>query len=87
MICSYCNNETFQPGLINLTFERDGTTVVVRDIPALVCTRCNEGIIDSDVADQVLDEVEEAVSEGTMELSGWPTDTGSRSASGRRRTG
>jgi YgiT-type zinc finger domain-containing protein len=69
VICSYCNNEAFKPGLINLTFERDGITVVVRDIPALVCTRCNEGVVDSDVADQVLDEVEEAVSEGKMEIT------------------
>lgn len=67
-VCSYCGGETFRDGLKNLTFEREGVTVVVFDVPAQVCARCEEGVVSAEVADQVLDEVDEAVAAGKTEV-------------------
>ena len=67
-VCSYCSAETFRDGLKNLTFEREGITVVVFDVPAQICARCGEGVVSAEVADQILDEVDAAVAAGITEV-------------------
>jgi YgiT-type zinc finger domain-containing protein len=39
MICQYGETE---PGTTTVALTRDDTTIVIRDVPALICTICGE---------------------------------------------
>ena len=41
-------------GLTTVTFDRDGLTLVVKEVPAQVCTNCGEDYVDEHVAHEIL---------------------------------
>lgn len=45
MICSLCAHGATRPGTTTMTVERDGTTLVVRHVPAEICDNCGEEFI------------------------------------------
>jgi YgiT-type zinc finger domain-containing protein len=46
VVCSACKKGSVERGTTTATFETDGTTVVIRNVPADVCTACGEGYYD-----------------------------------------
>jgi YgiT-type zinc finger domain-containing protein len=50
MNCSVCTATDLATGQATLTFERGGTTVVVKRVPALVCPNCGEEHISEETA-------------------------------------
>lgn len=52
--CAVCNNGTVKRGTTTATFETDGTTVVVRNVPADVCDTCGEGYYDAVTTERLL---------------------------------
>ena len=44
-ICSNCGNKNFIEGKINQVFNIDEKLVYVENIPALLCSRCQEPIL------------------------------------------
>lgn len=48
MNCIVCKKGVTQPGKTTVTIDKAQTVVVIRDIPAQVCTTCGEEYIDAD---------------------------------------
>lgn len=64
MKCLMCKNENTVEGTTTVTFEREGMTLVVRNVPAQVCTNCGEAYVDEETASRLLESAERAASEG-----------------------
>ena len=49
-----CRQGETQPSKTTVVLQRDGATVVINDVPALVCENCGEDYVDEQVAESVL---------------------------------
>jgi YgiT-type zinc finger domain-containing protein len=61
-----CPAGTLQEGTTTLTMERDGATIVFKDVPADVCDTCGEAYINEDVSAAVYEQAEAAVEAGVQ---------------------
>ncbi len=66
MKCVICKQAEPVPGTATVTLERDGLTLVVKQVPALVCPNCGEEYVDQEVAAQLLRHAEEVARQGTQ---------------------
>lgn len=66
MKCVICKYGETAPGKATVTLEQDGTTVVIKDVPARVCTTCGEEYVDEEIAVQLLKIAEEATRAGVQ---------------------
>jgi YgiT-type zinc finger domain-containing protein len=64
MKCVLCKHGETRPGEAAVTLQRGATTVVLKGVPADVCENCGEYYLSDDVAGQVLERAEAAVSSG-----------------------
>jgi YgiT-type zinc finger domain-containing protein len=62
--CAICKTGTLHPGVTNVTHERDGHVIVVKNVPAEICDTCGEYYLDAAVAQAVYDMAEQALSKG-----------------------
>lgn len=58
--CTVCGTGSVERGTTTATFEADGTTVVIRNVPADVCTACGEGYYDALTTERLLELATEA---------------------------
>ncbi len=54
MKCSLCKVGETAPGVVTVTLERNGSKVLIKDVPAQVCTNCGEYYLDETVTAQVM---------------------------------
>jgi YgiT-type zinc finger domain-containing protein len=66
MKCLMCKNENTVEGTTTVTFERDGMTLVVKNVPAQVCPNCAEAYVDEDTTARLLESAETAACEGVQ---------------------
>ncbi|MCS6304572.1 MAG: type II toxin-antitoxin system MqsA family antitoxin [Nitrospira sp.] len=66
MICLICKHGETRPGTATVTLEREGTTLVIKGVPAQVCTNCGEEYMDEDTTARLLHTAEEAVRTGVQ---------------------
>jgi YgiT-type zinc finger domain-containing protein len=64
MTCSICNTDLVD-GHATLTLEPGATTVVVKDVPALVCPNCGEEHVSEEIAARALRAAERAAVSGS----------------------
>ena len=64
MKCPFCRCPSSHAGTTTLTFERGGSVVLFRDVPAELCDDCEEPLVADDVAAKVLARAEEAAARG-----------------------
>ena len=64
MKCLACKHGLLQPGRTTVTVERDGTTIVVRNVPADVCETCGEDYLEAAVASSLESVLREATGSG-----------------------
>ena len=50
----------------NVTFERDGLTLVVKEVPARICTNCGEDYVDEQVSHEILGIAERMAKSGAL---------------------
>jgi YgiT-type zinc finger domain-containing protein len=55
MKCVICRNGETRPGHVTVTLERDGTTLIVRGVPAEVCENCGEEYVEDSAAKRLLE--------------------------------
>ena len=48
MKCAICRNGKTEEGFATVALERDGTTLVFKQVPAEICDNCGEEYISSD---------------------------------------
>jgi len=61
MKCTLCKLGETSPGMVTVTLERGGTTVIIKEVPGQVCENCGEYYLEKDVAERVLSMAEDAV--------------------------
>ena len=66
MRCVICKQGETRPGKTTVTLQRDGTTLVVVNVPAEVCENCGEAYVEEDTARELLERAEEAARAGVV---------------------
>lgn len=61
MKCVICKHEQTQLGLVTVTLERGESVVIIKKVPAEICSNCGEYYLISTIAEQVLQKAEVAV--------------------------
>ena len=64
MKCIACKHGETAPGQITLSVDRQGAVVVIRDVPADVCTTCGEEYLTASVMKELETAVERAQGAG-----------------------
>lgn len=64
MKCVICMHGETRHGKATVTLERDSATLVIRGVPAEVCTNCGEEYVSADTTARLLKSAEEAVMAG-----------------------
>lgn len=62
--CPMCPAGTLQNSTTTVTMERDGATIVFKEVPAAVCDACGEAYLDEDVSERVSRQAAAAVNAG-----------------------
>lgn len=72
MQCVICKTGEVKSGFATVTLQRGETTIVIKDVPALVCDQCGEYYLDETMTDKVLAMAEGAVDKGAeVEVLRW----------------
>ena len=66
MKCMACKQADTQPGKTTVTLERNGATLVFKDVPAEVCPNCGEDYVDESVTRALLKSAEDMVTSGAQ---------------------
>lgn len=64
MECALCKIGLTQPGKTTVTLEKGGTIVVLKDVPAEVCTNCGHYYLSEETSRMVMQKGKEAVDKG-----------------------
>lgn len=64
MRCVVCKQAETSYGKATVTLERDGVTLVIKGVPAQVCSNCGEEYIDEQTTRRLLADAEAALKEG-----------------------
>ena len=54
MKCVVCKSGETRPGTTTVTLEREGLTLVMKEVPAEICVNCGEDYVDSLVTRDIL---------------------------------
>ncbi len=65
--CVICKGGPLLPGHTTVTLERGGATLVVKEVPALVCQTCGEAYVEGEVTRKLLEDAE-ASARGGVEV-------------------
>jgi YgiT-type zinc finger domain-containing protein len=72
MQCVICKTGEVTNGKTTVTLQRGETTVVIKDVPAQVCSQCGEYYLSEEMAGEVMAMAEAAVSKGAeVEILRW----------------
>jgi YgiT-type zinc finger domain-containing protein len=69
MKCPICKQGETAPGTATVTLQRDGLTLIVKEVPAQVCDNCGEEYVDERTTAELLAKVESEARAGT-EING-----------------
>ena len=64
MKCVICKQAETVPGHVTVTLERDGLTLVIKGVPALVCPNCGEEYLSEETSIRLLQTAEESARNG-----------------------
>jgi YgiT-type zinc finger domain-containing protein len=66
MKCVVCKQGETKSGKATITLERDGTTLVIKGVPASVCANCGEEYVSEEITTRLLKSAEEAARAGVQ---------------------
>jgi len=66
MKCVICKVSETRVGRATVTLERDGTTLVIKNVPADICANCGEEYVSAETTELLLRTAEEAVKSGVL---------------------
>ena len=66
MKCIICQYGETEPGATTVALTRGETTIVIRDVPAEICTICGEEYVDAVTGKRLSQIAEKAVNEGVQ---------------------
>jgi YgiT-type zinc finger domain-containing protein len=65
MKCVICKLGETRHGYTSVTLERNGTTIVIKEVPAQICENCGEYYLSDKISEQLLRLAEKVVRKGT----------------------
>ncbi len=65
MKCALCKTGTMSPGTVTVTLEKDGSIILIKEVPALICDVCEHYYLDESTSAEVLKRGNEGLSKGT----------------------
>ena len=66
MKCVICRHGNMSAGTSIVTLARDTLTLVVKDVPSLICENCGEEYVDDRVSARLLETADEALKAGVQ---------------------
>ena len=57
MNCTLCHNGVTQPGLVTVTLEKKGTIVLIKNVPAELCSNCGHYYLSEEMAKEAKEKV------------------------------
>ena len=66
MKCVVCKDGETKPGKATVTLEREGTTLVIKGVPARVCAACGEEYLDDKTTKRLFRVAERAARAGVQ---------------------
>jgi YgiT-type zinc finger domain-containing protein len=66
MKCPICKCGQTRPGFASVTLEREGMTLLVKQVPAEICENCGEEFIGEAASSQLLQTAEKAINSGVQ---------------------
>ncbi len=64
MNCSLCHNGVTEKGVVTVTLEKNSTIILIKNVPAEVCTNCGHYYLSEEMTKEVLKKGKEAMSKG-----------------------
>ncbi len=64
--CAVCKNGSLIDGTATMTFEKDNSVIVVKNVPALVCNNCGEEFVHDSAAREVVSNVTKEFHKGVQ---------------------
>jgi len=64
MECALCKVGATEKGKVTVTLERDGAIVLIKDVPAEVCTNCGHYYLSEEITRLVMDKGNAAIESG-----------------------
>jgi YgiT-type zinc finger domain-containing protein len=64
MKCVICKHGETKEGKVTVTLEKGASTIVFKDVPAMVCDNCGEKYIDEKITKKLLEKARELVKNG-----------------------
>jgi len=64
MNCVICKHGETKPGLVTVTLERGESIIIIKKVPAEICTNCGEYYLSDRITEEILDRAEIAASNG-----------------------
>jgi len=64
MECALCKVGATEKGKVTITLERDGAIVLIKDVPAEVCTNCGHYYLSEEITRLVMEKGNTAVENG-----------------------
>lgn len=64
MECTLCKNGTTEKGYVTVTLEKGETIVLIKNVPAEVCSNCGHYNLSSEMTQLVLEKGKEAYKKG-----------------------
>ena len=65
MNCIICKTGTMHEGNVTVTLEKNGSIILIKEVPALICDVCEHYYLDEVISREVLKRGNEALSKGT----------------------
>jgi len=65
MTCLDCKHGIPEKGKVTVSFDKDNCTVVIKDVPAMVCPVCGAYYLDEAITEKVLELGASAVKKGS----------------------
>ena len=66
MKCVICRHGDMSAGTSIVTLARDTLTLVVKDVPSLICENCGEEYVDDRISARLLETADEALKAGVQ---------------------
>ena len=65
MECVICKNGSTKAGFVTVTLERGNSIILFKEVPAQICDNCGHYYLDENIAAEVMNQAEDAISKGT----------------------
>jgi YgiT-type zinc finger domain-containing protein len=65
MNCVICKSGTMHEGTVTVKLEKNGSIILIKEVPAYICDICDHYYLDETIAEEVLKRGNDGLSKGT----------------------